>query len=106
MAVAALPFEITASGVAYVGGTRVTLDTVIFTFLDGATAEEIVQRYPSLMLADVYSTIGYYLHNTHEIKEYLQRSAETSEKVKVLNETKFSPDGIRARLLSRKEQMP
>jgi hypothetical protein len=28
-------------------------------FLEGATAEEIVEQYPSLQLADVYSVIGY-----------------------------------------------
>lgn len=104
MAVATVPFQINAQGVAYVGGTRVTLDTVILTFLDGATAEEIVQKYPSLSLADVYSTIGYYLHNKKEIEDYLQSSAEQSERIKTLNESRFSPDGIRERLLARKVQ--
>ena len=31
-----------------VGGTRVTLDALVAAFTGGATAEEIVQRYPSL----------------------------------------------------------
>jgi uncharacterized protein (DUF433 family) len=106
MAVAVVPFKINAQGVAYVGGTRVTLDTVIMTFLDGATSEEIVQRYPSLDLADVYSTIGYYLHNKTEIDEYLLKSSEQSEKLRTSNESRFSPDGIRDRLLARKIQKP
>ena len=106
MAVAVVPFEINAHGVAYVGGTRVTLDTVILTFLDGATSEEIVQRYPSLDLADVYSTIGYYLQNKTEVDEYLRRSSEQSEKLRKSNETNSSPDGIRDRLLARKTQKP
>jgi len=33
-------------GVLRVGGTRVTLDTVIAVFKEGATPEEIVYRYP------------------------------------------------------------
>ncbi len=103
MAVATVPFEINAQGVAHIGGTRVTLDTVILTFLDGATAEEIVQRYPTLNLADVYSTIGYYLLNREEIEGYLRRSAEQSEKIRTLNESRFSPEGIRNRLLARQE---
>lgn len=53
MAISTLPFEIAEKGVAFVCGTRVTLDTVIQTFLSGATAEEIVMRYPTLDLADV-----------------------------------------------------
>ena len=40
------PLTINPDGVVKVGGTRVTLDTVIFVFKQGATAEEIV--YPIL----------------------------------------------------------
>lgn len=32
-----------ADGVVRVGGTRVTLDTIVFAFEEGATAEEITQ---------------------------------------------------------------
>lgn len=55
-----LPLEMDAHGVIRVGKTRVTLDTVVAAFDEGATAEEIVQQYPTLLLADVYSVIGYY----------------------------------------------
>ena len=55
-----IPLAVDIQGVLRVGNTRVTLDTVIAAFADGATAEEIVQQYPSLHLADVYSVIGYY----------------------------------------------
>lgn len=42
-----LPLETDADGVVRVGDTRVTLDTIIMAFTDGATAEEIAQQYPS-----------------------------------------------------------
>jgi hypothetical protein len=32
-------------------------------FKQGATAEEIVYRYPSLKLADLYAAIGFYLNH-------------------------------------------
>jgi len=54
-----IPLQADADGVIRVAGTRVTLETLIAAFSDGATAEEIVQQYPSLTLADVYSVIGY-----------------------------------------------
>jgi len=61
-----------------VGGTRVTLDTVVAAFVAGATAEEIVQQYPSVTLADVYSVIGYYLRHQSEVRTYLtDRQKET-----------------------------
>src|SRR5712691_2213406 len=47
-----IPLTADANGVLRVGNTRVTLDTVLAAFADGATAEEIVQQYPSLQLAD------------------------------------------------------
>jgi uncharacterized protein (DUF433 family) len=62
---------IDADGVAYVSGTRVTLDTVITAFLEGGTAEEVVEQYPSLQLSDVYSVIGYYLRHKAEVDAYL-----------------------------------
>ena len=43
-----IPLTVDAHGVLRVGNTRVTLDTVLAAFADGATAEEIVQQYPSL----------------------------------------------------------
>ncbi|MEW5830264.1 MAG: DUF433 domain-containing protein, partial [Chloroflexota bacterium] len=43
-----LPLAVDIDGVVRISGTRVTLDTVIYAFLDGATAEEIAQQYPSL----------------------------------------------------------
>lgn len=52
---------------ARVGGTRVTLDTLVAAFEQGATTEEIAQQYPSPGLADVYSVIGYYLRRRDEV---------------------------------------
>jgi hypothetical protein len=48
------PLTVDANGVLRVGNTRATLDTVLAAFADGATAEEIVQQYPSL--ATTYDT--------------------------------------------------
>ena len=58
-----VPLTADSDGVIRVAGTRVTLDTVAEAFQQGATAEEIVQQYPSLSLADVYSVFGYLLRN-------------------------------------------
>lgn len=37
-----------------VAKARVTLDTVVTAFLEGCTAEEISEQYPSLELSDIY----------------------------------------------------
>lgn len=98
----AIPFRVDADSVARVGGTRVTLDTVIAAFLEGATAEEIAQQYPSLNLADVYSLIGYYLHHSSEVETYLRQRKTQAEVVRRENESRFDPRGVRDRLLARR----
>ena len=97
-----IPLTVDAHGVLRVGNTRVTLDTVLAAFADGATAEEIVQQYPSLHLADVYSVIGYYLRHTTEVGVYLQQRHQQRETVRQQNEARFDPHGVRERLLARR----
>lgn len=66
-----VPLHLDTAGVLRVGGTRVSLDSVIATFHDGATPEEIVQQYDALSLADVYAVISYYLEHQFDIDSYL-----------------------------------
>ena len=98
----AIPLAADADGVVRVGNTRVTLDTIIAAFSDGATAEEIVQQYPSLNLADVYQVIGYYLRRPSEVEAYLQQRKAQAEAVRKQNEARFDPHGVRDRLMARR----
>jgi uncharacterized protein (DUF433 family) len=88
-------------GVIRIAHTRVTLDTVINAFQDGATAEEIAQQYPAVSLADIYSLIGYYLRRRPEIEAYLAWRRQADQQVRQEHEARFNPAGIRARLLAR-----
>ncbi len=67
------PLVVTEQGTIRVKGSRVSLDSIIHHFKLGATAEQIVQSFPSLSLGDVYSSIAYYLTHRPEIEEYLQQ---------------------------------
>lgn len=96
-----VPFEEDADGIFRVGGTRVTLDSVIIAFTEGATVEETAQQYPSLDLADIYSVIGYYLRRRTKIDAYLKLGRSQAAIVKKQNERRFPPHGIRDRLLAR-----
>lgn len=99
-----LPLMTDADGVVRVGRTRVTLDTVVAAFQDGATAEEIVQQYPSLQLADVYAVIGYYLRKQPEVDAYLRQRQQQADEIRRQNEARFDPAGVRDRLLARRPQ--
>ena len=97
-----IPLKTDKDGVVRVGNTRVTLDTVIATFKEGATAEEIVAQYPSLSLGDVYAVIGYYLQRQAEVDAYLNQRQKLAEQIRQQNEARFNQQGIRERLLARR----
>ena len=98
-----VPLKRDEDHVVRVGGTRVPLETVVGAFLEGATAEEMAQQYPSLALSDIYLVISYYLNHRDQVHRYLQRRKRKSQVVKEQNEDRFDPEGIRDRLLARKE---
>jgi len=99
-----LPLVADTNGVIRVGRTRVTLDTVLTAFLEGATAEEIREQYPSLELSDVYFAIGYYLRYRSEVDAYLMERQRLAAEVQQEAEKRFNPVGIRDRLLARRNQ--
>lgn len=99
-----LPLKAGEDGVIRIGGTRVTLDTIVTAFLEGATAEEIAHQYPSVALADVYAAISFYLRQRECVDEYLRQRAQTAARVRAENQARFDPQGIRDRLLARRSQ--
>lgn len=99
-----VPLGTDADGVVRVGRTRVTLDTVVAAFSEGATAEEIVQQYPTLSLPDAYQVIGYYLRRAAEVEAYLRQRRAEGESVRRQNESRLDPQGVRDRLLSRRRR--
>lgn len=96
-----IPLALDAQGVYRVGGTRVSLDLVVRAFNRGATAEEIVQKYDSLRLPDIYQVIGYYLKHAGELAGYFENRAR-EEKALLSSHPEWSPRGLRDRLLSRR----
>ncbi len=102
MVTESLPIVMDHDGVMRILHSRVTLDTLVSAFQDGATAEEIAQQYPTVSLADIYSIIGYYLRRHPEIDAYLARRQQAAQQVRQQNERRCNPAGIRARLLARR----
>jgi uncharacterized protein (DUF433 family) len=56
-------------GVYRVAGTRVSLDSIVYAFLDDHTAESIQQSFPVLTLEQVYGAITYYLAHWEAIEQ-------------------------------------
>jgi len=103
IAIEPAPLEVDAEGVVRVGKTRVTLDTIVVAFLEGATAEEIAEQYTSLQLSDIYSAIAYYLKHRTKVDVYLLERQRQATVVRQETEQRFNPIGIRERLLARRD---
>lgn len=57
----------------YIAGTRISLDSVVYSFNQGNSPERILEQFPLLdKLANVYGTIAYYLDHKAEIDQYLE----------------------------------
>jgi len=63
----------------YVAGTRVSLDSIVYAFLGGQTAEAIAQAFPVLTLEQVYGALTYYLAHRQDIDTYLSAQREDFE---------------------------
>lgn len=95
------PIAADADGVYRVGGTRVSLDTIVVAFHDGATPEEIVEQYPAIGLEHAYAVIGYYLRHKTQVDAYLSSRAHLSARVQAEVEHAYPPQGVRERLMAR-----
>ena len=63
----------------WVLGTRVSLDSIVYAFLNGQTAEGIAQSFPALSLEQVYGAITFYLAHRSEVEAYLREAKSSFE---------------------------
>lgn len=70
------------NGAHRIAGTRVSLDSLVYDFLEGKTPEQIVRSFPVLNLEQVYGAITFYLQNREEIDEYLRQGEIEFEKLR------------------------
>jgi len=59
-------------GAYIVAGSRVSLDSIVYAFLSGQSAETIAQAFPVLNLEQVYGAITHYLAHRDEVNRYLE----------------------------------
>ena len=69
-------------GVYRVAGTRVSLDSLVYLFREGISAESMADSYSALTLEQVHGALAFYLGNQDAINLYLvsgQRAAESEQ---------------------------
>jgi uncharacterized protein (DUF433 family) len=55
----------------YASGTPVSLDSIVYAYRRGESAESIRQDFPALSLVQVYGAITFYLSNQRAVDAYL-----------------------------------
>ena len=87
----------------YVNGTRVSLDSIVYSFQDGESPETIRQNFPSLTLEQVYGAIAFYLAHQAEIEANIREGeAELERSVPPLRQSR--PD-LHARMQKARDQL-
>lgn len=94
------PIRIDAGGVARIGDTRVTLETVVRRFLMGDAPEEIADAY-ALELSQAYTVISYYLQHRAEVDAYLLAAEAEEARVGRMIGERSRPAELRDKLLAR-----
>jgi uncharacterized protein (DUF433 family) len=62
-----------------ISGTRVSLDSVVYEFLAGQSAESIAQAFPVFTLEQVYGAITFYLAHREEVDRHLEANRKDFE---------------------------
>jgi uncharacterized protein (DUF433 family) len=104
LAAAPPPLRVDGGGAVRVGESRITLDLVVREYENGLTPEDIVRAYDTLLLADVYSAVAYYLRHRAEVKAYLDRREEEAARLRALIESSQPPRPTREELLARQRE--
>ena len=58
----------------WITGTRISLDSVVLSYLNGESPENVAQNFPLLSLEQIYGAIAFYLSNRDIVDVYLERS--------------------------------
>ncbi len=53
----------------YLSDTRISLDSIVYLYRDGASAEAIQDDFPSLSLEQIHGSIAFYLANKKHVDE-------------------------------------
>ena len=96
-----VPLVTDQGGVVRVGNSRVSLDTLLAIYEQGASAEEILLRLPTLQLSDIHAVLAYYLNHQAEVHAYLRLRQQEEEAAAAEDAGRFGHDGMRERLLER-----
>ncbi len=63
----------------YIEGARVSLDSIVYAYLRGESAEGIAETFPALRLEQIFGALVYYAAHREKIDRYLAESHQEFE---------------------------
>lgn len=96
-----VPLTRDAAGRLVVIGTRVPLDTLVAAFERGDSPEAIHESYPTVALGDIYAIFTYCVRHRDDVNAYTAGRAQERGARRAQVETRFPPEGLRAKILAR-----
>ena len=87
----------------YVTGTRVSLDSIVYSYKEGESPETIRQNFPSLSLEQVYGAITFYLAHHADVDANIREGEKELER-SVPPLSRSRPD-LYARLQKAREEL-
>jgi uncharacterized protein (DUF433 family) len=99
-------YVILTNGAYRIGDSRVSLDSVVYAWIEGQSPETIADNFPVLTLEEVYGAIAFYLSNREAIDEYLrEKKAEFEElRRKSVEELRKNRPQLYAKLMAAKQR--
>lgn len=93
-------FEFLAVDDIRIKGTRIGIESVLYEYIHRAqTPEQIVERFRTLTLEQVYATILYYLQNLEKVGAYLANYLQYCQAAREEYEKNLPPVVVRLREL-------
>jgi uncharacterized protein (DUF433 family) len=85
------PLRLDEGGAVRVGSSRIGLDLIVEQYENGMTPEDMVRAYDTLVLADVYAAIAWYLRHKDEVQAWMKRREEEAEALRAKIEAERPP---------------
>lgn len=98
------PLRVDEQGVVRVGKSRVTLETIVGVYNQGASAEQIARDFPTLDLADIYAVLSYYLRHRAEVEAHLREQDWKADEIRRAYEARFGVQPTREHLLAKRDR--
>jgi uncharacterized protein (DUF433 family) len=97
------PLKLDPHGTVRVAGTRVSLESIIWLYQQGHSAESLHRSFPSVSLSDVHFVIGYHLRHKQAVDAYLEQRRSEAEELRRQIETQSGYGEHRGRVVARLE---